>query len=123
MSMKKIYISHPTSFDFRVELYKPLKKLKEFELILPHEKSGGPKPSRNIIKTCSALVAEVSNPSHGVGIEIGWADSFDIPIILIFKKNSKLSSSLKIISRKFIEYEKVEDILPKLAKMMRHTTR
>lgn len=121
--MKKIYVSHPTSFDFKEELYKPLKKLNDFELILPHEKFTSPKSSKDIIKTCSALVAEVSNPSHGVGIEIGWADSFGVPIIFIFKKNSKLSGALKIISREFIEYEKVEDILPKLAEILRHTTR
>ena len=108
--MKKIYLSHSTNFDFKEELYKPLKKLKEFELILPHEKSEKPKSSKNVIKTCSALIAEVSYPSLGVGIEIGWADSFGIPIIFIFKKGSKISSSLKIISNKFIEYDKIDAI-------------
>ena len=60
------------------------------------------------------MIAEVSIPSHGVGIEIGWADSFGIPIIFIFKKNSDVSSSLNIISKKFIEYNKVDNILDEL---------
>ena len=118
--MKKVYISHATSFDFKEELYKPLKKLKGFELILPHEKSGIPEPSKAVIKTCSAMIAEISTPSHGVGIEIGWADSFGIPIIFIFKKNSKISACLRPISSKFIEYENIKDILPKLAETLRN---
>jgi hypothetical protein len=123
MFMKKIYVSHTTSFDFKEKLYKPLKKLKEFELILPHEKSETPEHSKDIIKTCSAIVAEISIPSHGVGIEIGWADSFGIPIIFIFKKNSKISTSLKLLSNNFIGYDRVENILPKLAETLYHTTR
>jgi len=114
MLKKKVYISHSTNFDFKNELYEPLKGLKEFEIIFPHEKAET-KPSKNVIKNCFALIAEVSYPSHGVGIEIGWADSFGIPVIFIFKKGSRISSSLKVVSDIFIEYEKIEDILPKLA--------
>jgi hypothetical protein len=121
--MKKIYVSHSTNFDFEKELYKPLKKLEGFELIFPHEKSKLPMPSKDIIKSCSAVIAEVSNPSHGVGIEIGWADSFGIPIIFVFKKNSKISSSLKIVSNNFIEYDNVEDILSKLTQILHKLTR
>jgi len=116
--MKKVYVSHSTNFDFKKELYKPLKKLEEFELILPHEKSGRLKNSRDIIKDCSALIAEVSHPSHGVGIEIGWANSFGIPVVFIFRKGSKISSSLKIVSDEFIEYEKVENIISKLKRVV-----
>lgn len=123
MFMKKIYVSHSTSFDFKEKLYKPLKQLKEFEFILPHEKSAMPRSSKDIIKTCSTLVAEVSVPSHGVGIEIGWADSFAIPIVFIFKKNSKISTSLKFLSNNFIEYDRVKNILPKLVETLRHTAR
>lgn|SRR3989338_463896 len=121
--MKKIYVSHSTSFNFKEELYRPLKKLKGSELILPHEKSDKPESSKGIIKTCSALIAEVSIPSHAVGIEIGWADSFAIPIIFIFKKNSKISKSLKLLSNNFIEYDKVENILPKLAETLHRVNR
>ncbi|MBI4164011.1 MAG: hypothetical protein HY512_04055 [Candidatus Aenigmarchaeota archaeon] len=118
MTMKKVYISHSTKFDFKKELYKPLKKPKGFELIFPHEKSGKVESSKDIIKTCFALIAEVSNPSHGVGIEIGWADSFGVPIVFIFRKGSKVSPSLKVVSKEFIEYVKIEDILPKLEKIL-----
>ena len=121
--MKKVYVSHPTSFDFKEELYKALKKLKNFELILPHENSGMPKSSKDIIKTCAALIAEVSVPSQGVGIEIGWADSFGIPIIFLFKKNSKISTSLRLLSDNFIDYDRIEDSLPELAETLNHVAR
>lgn len=116
--MIKVYVSHSTEFDFEKELYRPLKRLKGFELIFPHESSKKSESSKEIIKGCSAVIAEVSHPSHGVGVEIGWADSFEMPIIFIFKKGTKVSSSLKFISGKFIEYENVEDIVPKIEKIL-----
>ncbi len=106
-----IYISHTKNFNFQKELYHPLKQLKGFKLILPHEKSEKSKPSKNIIKKCSALIAEISYPSHTVGVEVGWADSFNVPIIFIFKKSTKVPSSLKLVSGKFIEYDKVDNII------------
>ena len=118
--MKKVYVSHSSGFDFRNELYRPLKKLKGFELIFPHESSC--KSTKEIIKNCDALVAEVSKPSHGVGIEVGWADSFRIPVIFIFKKGSKTSPSLKIISNRFVEYDKIENILDKLADVLQRVS-
>ena len=41
----KIYISHSSGFDFKGELYQPIRKLvlnKQHEIILPHENSGEP---------------------------------------------------------------------------------
>lgn len=114
--MKIIYVSHSSSFDFKKELYEPLKKLKNCKLILPHKIKA--RKSKNAIRKCSLMIAEVSHPSHGVGIEISWADSFGIPIIFIYKRGSKISSSLKFVSKKFVEYEKVDDIIPKLQKLV-----
>ncbi len=115
--LKKIYIAHSTYFDFKKELYEPMKKLKGFELILPHEKSKT-KNSKETIKKCAAVIAEVSHPSHGVGIELGWADGYGIPIILIFRKGHEVSPSLRIISDKCLEYTRIEDILPLLAEIL-----
>lgn len=112
--MKKIYVSHSKSFDFKTELYAPLKKLENFEFIFPHENSVSASSSKNIIKTCDALIADISIPSHSVGIEIGWADAFRVPVIFIFRKDAKPSGSLRFISQEFIEYTTVADILPQL---------
>ncbi|HLD38953.1 MAG TPA: hypothetical protein VJB05_01415 [archaeon] len=107
--MIKIYISHASGFE--KELYDVFRDVKGFDFILPHESRI--RNSKPAIKSCDAMIADVSKPSHGVGIEIGWAENFGIPIILIAKRGSKISSSLMLISKP-ITYNKVTDILPKL---------
>ncbi len=121
--VKKIYVSHSRKFNFKKELYEPLKNLNEIKFIFPHEKSEKSKLSKNIIKSSSVMIAEVSYPSTSVGIEIGWADSFNVPIIYLYKKNSKISSSLKIVSKNFIEYDKIESILPKIEHVLKNLRR
>jgi hypothetical protein len=112
--MKKIYVSHSTGFDYQKELYAPLKRIEGFEFIFPHEKSLETGNSQNVMKECSLILAEVSMPSHGVGIELGWASMFNVPVVYIHKKGAKLSSSLRTISSDFVEYEGVADILEKV---------
>jgi hypothetical protein len=66
------------------------------------------------------ILAEVSEPATGQGIELGWANMLNIPIICLYKNNMQIphkepykakpySSSLKEVSSQFIFYE--EDIL------------
>ena len=116
--MNKVYVSHASGFDFQKELYAPLKKLTGVELVLPHENSKGARSSKNIIKDCSIVIAEVSVPSHGVGVELGWANAFGVPIICISKRGSLTSPSLKILSKEFLEYDQLKDVLPKLYSMI-----
>ena len=72
--------------------------------------------SKEIIKDSDLFIAEVSFPSTGLGIELGWADSFHKPIICIYSKGSQPSASLKTISRNFIEYLDKTDMIDKLDK-------
>ena len=116
--MKKVYVAHSTAFDFKKELYEPLKKINNIDFLLPHEGSMEPSSSKETIKKCSFLLAEVSMPSHGVGIELNWADAYGIPIIFIFRKGSKISPSLKLLSDEFIEYENIGDIAPYLKRLV-----
>ena len=110
----KIYVSHASGME--KEIYEHLRNLKEFDFVFPHLSKA--KNSKDLIRSCDAMIADVSVPSHGVGIEIGWSESFNIPIILISKKGSKISSSLKFVSNKFIEYKKLEDAIPKIRKAL-----
>jgi len=47
---------------------------KNHEIILPHDKRN--LISKDIIKKCNLFIAEVSFPSTGLGIELGWANIF-----------------------------------------------
>jgi hypothetical protein len=108
----KIYISHSSSFDFKKELYLPLKNIfthTSHELIFPHESSTSPFPSKQLFVRhgCDVLLAEISYPSTGQGIELGWADLCDLPIIYLIKKNINISESIKLISKKGVCYDQL----------------
>ncbi|RYF28728.1 MAG: hypothetical protein EOO17_04300 [Chloroflexi bacterium] len=60
------------------------------------------------------IIAEVSLPSTGQGVELGWADMYKIPIICIYKSGSKPSSALRFVSSKSIEYSDEKDMIEKL---------
>lgn len=113
----KIYVSHSRMFDFKNELYEPLKKSGiEAEFIFPHDESDEPFDVRSLFesKGCDLVIAEGSYQGTGQGIELGWANLLGIEIIAIYKKGSHVSNSLKMISKDIIEYENSEDLITKL---------
>jgi len=120
----KIYVSHSRNFDFQKELYEPIRKSSlnnKHTFILPHEKSDEPFNSKEYLKNqCDLLIAEVSNPETGLGIELGWADIYEVPIICIYRKGSKLSGSLKVISKSFIEYSNSAELISEIEKVINH---
>jgi hypothetical protein len=121
--MKKIYVSHSRYFDFKKELYEPIRSSElnnKYIFILPHEESEGLFDSRSLFinKGCDLVLADVSFPATGVGIELGWANISNIRVICIHKKDSKLASSLQIITKDFIEYENTQDLISKLITLL-----
>ena len=91
----KIYISHSSEYDF-----------------LPHEAKTV--NTKDIISKYDLVIAEISLPSTGQGIELGWADYTKTPILCMYEEGAKISSSLKYITNEFIEYESVEDMIKKI---------
>ena len=111
----KIYVSHSRHFDFKNELYDVLESSNlKHDFIFPHKESDAPFNSKELLKNknCGLVLAEVSYPATGQGIELGWADAYAIPVICIYKKGSEISGSLKVVCETFIEYEK--DLVEKL---------
>lgn len=115
--MKKIYISHSSKYNYKDEIYNPIKESQIFitnKFFFPHDDSTKIINTKQIIANCDLVIAEVSLAATGQGIELGWADCLNIPIICFFKKGSTLSSSLKYISTDFIEYTNTEDMIDKM---------
>jgi len=113
----KIFVSHTSNYDFENELYMPLRKSGlngKNEIILPYEK-GKDALTKDIIKDCNLIVAEVSYPSTGQEIELGWADMFNIPIVCIHKEGIEPSRSLHKITNNFIVYKDNNDMISKLS--------
>ena len=103
----KIYVAHATSFDHK-PLYQALKTSPFWQhhtFILPHENSQDGMFSKSIIATCDLLIAEVSTPSLGTGIEIGWADAAGVPVACMYRKGTTPSGALKHLRCQLKEYE------------------
>ena len=116
----KIYIAHSKAFDYKNELYLPIRndvKLNQSEIILPHEEfqhSHG----RDFYKDLDLFIAEVSYPAFGVGIELGWAYDDNVPIAFLCKRGVRIGTSLTLMSNDVSMYSsneglqrRVEDII------------
>ena len=105
MERKQVYISGPLTNSSKKELYELLGAEFEkcgFSAYIPHQhtdskKNADIKPKevyqtdyRRIIES-SLLVAYVGEPSLGVGQEIQIAAFHQIPILLVFEKEAKVS--------------------------------
>lgn len=114
----KIYVTHSTGFDYQNELYQPLRDSglnNSHQITLPHDKSSRPFNSKEYIKDCDLILSEVSYPSTGQGIELGWADFYKVPIVCICKKGASPSGALNVVSDTFIEYENREEMIRKVS--------
>lgn len=70
--------------------------------------------TEDVISKYDLIIAEVSLPATGQGIELGWADYAKTQILCMNKKDTKISSSLKFITNDFIEYENDTDMINKI---------
>ena len=114
----KIFVSHSTNYDFENELYAPIRESdlnSRNEIILPHE-NGQDVLTKDIVRNCDLVVAEVSHPSTGQGLELGWADMFKVPIVCMHKEGSEPSRSLHKITHDFITYKDKDDMTARLSK-------
>lgn len=106
-----IYFCHSGSFNYKDELYTPIKSAKFYSqhtVILPHDFSQAPNNSLEKTAGYDLIIAEVSFPSTGMGIELGWANSLNKRIVCIYKEGVKYSSSLETITREFYPYSNAD---------------
>jgi membrane-bound lytic murein transglycosylase MltF len=68
---------------------------------------------------CNLVIAEVSYPSTGLGIELGWASTYLIPIVCIYRKGSEISGSLRQVSTKFLKYSNNKELISAIKKALR----
>lgn len=107
-----IVVTHSNNYDFVNELYIPIKNdntLKVHNIHLPEESRAI--DTKELIKNCDLVIAEVSYPSTGQGIELGWANYVNKPIYCIYKKDKKFSSALKFITSKFYSYSDERELI------------
>ena len=113
----KIYVSHSSSYDYINEIYNPIINSdisKTNTFFIPHENKNKITNTKDIIASYDLVIAEVSLPSTGQGIELGWASYANVHILCVYKKGSKISTSIKFITTNFIEYENSKDMIEKI---------
>lgn len=117
-----IYVAHSREFDFQNELYLPIRQSNLnhiHKFVLPHEKSSVPFDSKSYFQNkCDLVIAEVSFPSIGLGIELGWANIYSVPIMSIFRSGAKVSNSVKGISVKLLEYTDTDNLINQLDRFL-----
>lgn len=117
----KIYLAHATRFDFKKELYEPLKKsslVKKHEIEFFFDSKTIPDSTKEMIQNSDLVLAEVSYPSLGEGIELGWADLYKKPIICFHKKGLLGSKFVTMVTEKIIEYKTADDMIEKLEEVL-----
>ena len=98
-----IYIAHSKAYDYKKELYHPIRNsiaLKEYEIILPHEFSDSSSNSRDFYRGIDLIIAECSYAATGEGIELGWGFDDKTPIYAIHKRSAKISGSVYAVTNK-----------------------
>ena len=115
----KIYLSHSSNFDYQTNLYEPLKKnfARKYAIFYPHDSENINTKSKSIIAESDYVLAEVTYPSTGQGIELGWAEAQSVPIICIYRKGADYSKSLNFVSDDFVQYENTDELVIKLEKI------
>ena len=113
----KILVAHSSNYDYRAELYEPLKQsvlAREHTIIFPHDEENLEIETNFHIPDTDLMIAEVSYPSTGAGIEIGLVQAANIRTLFLHKTGTTPSSSLKFIKGKLIEYTDSSDLVSKI---------
>jgi len=112
----RIYVAHSTSYDYKKELYFPIRQSDlnaHHEFILPHELSNESFDSNSLFMNAQIdlVIAEVSYPSTGLGIELGWAHSSGVPIVCVHRSDSKPSGSLQAVTANIVSYSSRKELI------------
>lgn len=73
-----------------------------------------------MIYDSDVMIAEVTNPSLGVGYELAYAEKLNTPILCLFKKDSERKLSAMVSGNRYnvIEYIEPHDIEPAVARFI-----
>lgn len=113
MMNSNIYVCHSKSYDYKNILYNSIKNSELFyknKVILPHDTDMF-KSSKDAIASSDLIIADISNPSTGMGIELGWADSFSKRIIYVCNDSTEISKSLLLLSKEYFLYKDCNDLI------------
>lgn len=110
-----IYAAHASSFDYQAEFYQPLQEstiAEQHNITFPHDNTEEQFNSYKFFHTdCDLVIAEVSHPSTGLGIELGWAYDADIPIICVHQDTSDPTNALTAVTNMVYKYSSPKNMI------------
>lgn len=101
MERLKIYFIHSTKFDYNNLIYKQLLSSGTCitqELMLPMSSENKGKYAKDLIAQADIVIAEVSHPSFGLGLELKWLSKVDKPKLFLSLDNKVPSNYRKYIT-------------------------
>lgn len=84
----------------------------------PHEKEEEVHLTKDDISKADLVLVEVSIPSTGSGIELGWANAAGVPIIAFHQGGAEPSPSVKFATRDIHVYITEDHILSTLGELL-----
>ena len=122
----KAYITCPVSNrQERLDLLPIIKETAQAKGVEPFVFQISDKPEEifprdyNLIKSCDLIIAEVSEPSHGVGAEIGLSYELGLKRILLLETGKNLSRLIQGVPETIIiEYKDIKELKDKLNKAL-----
>ena len=113
---KKWFVSHPSgglqhtpTFFHAINTF--AQENSKIELVLPHEKQEEVQLTKDSITESDLVLVEVSIPSTGSGIELGWANAAGKQIIAFHQGGSDPSPAIKFVTSQIHVYVTEEHIL------------
>ncbi len=122
MPKKQIYIGHSSDIDFQTELYEPIRNAdfyKNHSFIFPHDQGTIINNPKELYAAVDVFVAEVSEPSTGLGIELGWCQAAGTKIVCIHKRDKQPSSALTAVCSDFRSYSTQEEMICAIEEILR----
>jgi len=86
-------------------------RFKDVSFVVPESKPEDEHLTKQIIEKADLVLVEVSLPSTGSGIELGWANAAGKPIIAFRNSGSTASPALQFVTTEMVEYVSLGDIL------------
>lgn len=112
---KKWFVSHPSGGTQHTPTF--FSAINDFaashpniEIVYPHEKVNEVTLTQEEIRQADLILVEVSIPSTGSGIELGWANAAGKPVIAFHQGGSQPSPAIKFVTAQINIYVTEEDI-------------
>lgn len=81
------------------------------DCIFPHETDENSWNDRAFYQTIDLFVAEISHPSTGLGIELGWASEAGCKIVCVHKADVSPSAAIRSVCQDVMAYKNHDELI------------